>query len=121
MGPSRIGILEKIFAILNQMGDSLEFFLRNKALFTASTGIKHILACAYADMVSFITEVGIHYTKMNTSKDCYNRCCFTLLTSDYQVFTSHFSWVSSTRALVEESIRSSITKILSPMKYGLLP
>lgn len=75
MGPSRIGILEKIFGILDQMGDSLDFFLRNKSLFTASTRIKHILACAYADMVSFITEVGIHYTKKNTSKERSDCCC----------------------------------------------
>lgn len=83
MGSSHIGILEKIFAILDQMGDCLDFFLRNKALFTASATIKHILACAYADMLSFVTDVGIHYTKLNTSKECYNRCYFTLLTSRY--------------------------------------
>lgn len=70
MGRDYIGILEKIFGILHRMGDGLDFFLRYKALFTASASIKHILACAYADMVSFMADVGIHYTKENTGMQC---------------------------------------------------
>lgn len=60
-------MLEKVFGVFYQLGQTLDFYLRSKELFTATAEIQSILTHTYSDLVRLTVDVGIYYKKKCTS------------------------------------------------------
>ena len=63
MGPGQAAALERAFGVFYQLGLTLSFFLRNHRLFSVSGEIRQELGHAYADLLTFVTDVTVYYRK----------------------------------------------------------
>jgi len=106
-------MLEKVFGVLGQFGQAIDFFLKNKRLFCASVEMQDILALAYSDLVRFTVETAIHYTKSTTISLANFDALFGRVVDSFfyrkECFTSE-SWACSLR---EESYTTTTTTTIT--------
>jgi len=109
MGPNYVEMLEKVFGVMYQVGQALDFFLKNKRLFCASVQIQDILALAYSDLIRFTVETTIHYRKTTTICLADFDVLFGRIVDSFfyrkECFTSE-TWACS---LMEESLTTTST------------
>lgn len=66
MGPDYIDILEKSFAVLYNIGQTLLSFLRNRELFAFEDSIQHTLVAASADIIQLVSSLTSYYSSRRT-------------------------------------------------------
>lgn len=62
-GLNHIDVLEKLFAILNRVGENIGRFQQYEALFDKSERMKHALALIYADVLELSMGAALFYRK----------------------------------------------------------
>lgn len=62
-GLNYIDVLEKLFAILNSVGENIGRFQQYEALFKDSEHMKHALALIYADVLELTVSAALFYRR----------------------------------------------------------
>lgn len=82
-GPSQAQALETAFTVFYKLALSISFFLRNASLFHVDQYISKELGHAFADLLTVVTDVTVHYRD-----EIYGRASH-LIISSIEALTRH--------------------------------